>query len=112
MGIFDFLKKNKNNNLDNFNSCCENKNFEDLKNYKFLVLGGNCCKNSILTFENTKKALIELDLKEEVLNVADQIEISKFGVMKTPALVINNKVVSYGKKLTISEIKELIKNNI
>ncbi len=45
---------------------------------------------------------------DEVLNIGDNIEIAKYGVMQTPALVINSKVVSYGKLLSVEEVKKLI----
>ncbi len=54
----------------------------------------------------------ELGISEEVINIGDMAEIAKYGIMQTPALVIANKVVSYGKLISVEEAKSLIQNNI
>lgn len=69
---------------------------------------GACCKKSTETFENAKTAVKEMGLDVEVENIGDIIEISKYGVMSTPALVIDEKVVSYGKLLKIKDIIKII----
>lgn len=114
MGILNFRKKK-----EETASCCNNQeikaacdcgsqcNISDIKNARFIVLGA-CCKKSADTFSNVKKALTELGLTDDVLNIGDGVEIAKFGVMQTPALVINNNVVSYGKLITVEEVKRLI----
>ncbi len=82
----------------------------EVKNANYIVLGA-CCKKSSATFENTKTALKEMGIKEDVINVGDPMEIAKYGVMQTPALVINNKVVSYGKLLKVEEVIKLIEKS-
>lgn len=74
---------------------------------RFIVLGA-CCKKSTDTFANVKQAVKELGLSEEVINIGDDLEIAKYGVMQTPALVVDNKVVSYGKLIKVEEAKRLI----
>ena len=74
---------------------------------KIKVLGA-CCGRSIETFENTKAAIKELGLEVEVENVGDFAEIAKYGVMSTPALVIEDKVVSFGKYLKIQDIINIL----
>ena len=69
---------------------------------------GACCKKSLETFENTKIAVQELGLDVQVENIGDIMEISKYGVMSTPALVIDEKVVSYGKLLKPKDIIKII----
>lgn len=88
-------------------SCGEQCGVSDVKNARFIVLGA-CCKRATQTFENAKKAVSELGLTDEVINIGDTIEIAKYGVMQTPALVINSKVVSQGKLLSVEDIKILI----
>lgn len=83
---------------------CHNAN---AANARFIVLGA-CCKKSSDTFENVKQAVAELGMTDEVLNIGDNVEIAKFGVMQTPALVIDNKVVSHGKLIKVDEAKKLI----
>ncbi len=48
---------------------------------------GACCKKSLETFENTK-----------------------YGIMSKPALVIDNKVLSYGKYLKVEDVKKIIES--
>lgn len=74
---------------------------------RFIVLGA-CCKKSADTFENVKQAVAELGLSDQVRNIGDALEIAKYGVMQTPALVIDGKVVSYGKLISVEEGKRLI----
>ena len=75
---------------------------------KIKILGTGCpgCKKLEL---NTKEALKQIDSKIEVEKITDLGKIMEYGVMSLPALVINKKVVSYGKILSVNEIKELIK---
>lgn len=44
--------------------------------------------------------------------VEDMAEIASYGVMSTPALVLDDKVLSYGKVLSKEEIINLLKENI
>lgn len=71
------------------------------------VLGGGCAKCHQLE-ENTKEALTMLDIKEEVEVITDFSIIAAYGVMTTPALVVDGKVVSYGKVLKTDEIRKKI----
>ncbi len=74
---------------------------------KITVLGA-CCKKSTETFENTKIAVKEMGLDVEVENIGDVMEIAKYGVMTTPALVIDGRVVSYGKLLKPKDVIKII----
>lgn len=78
---------------------------------RILTLGA-CCKKSIQFFENTKIAVKQMGLEVEVENTGDVLEIAKYGVMQTPALVVNNKVLTYGKLLTPEQIIKLIEKVI
>lgn len=92
--------------------CCSDAGQDqETSESRFIVLGA-CCKKSSDTFENTKIAVKELGFDEEVQNIGDAIEIAKYGVMQTPALVVDNKVVSYGKLLKVDDVKKLIENNL
>jgi len=71
------------------------------------ILGSGCKRCNELE-ENTKKALEEMGLVAEVIKVTDFKEIAKYGVMTTPALVIDEKVISKGKVLKKEEIKEML----
>ena len=73
---------------------------------------GACCAACNATFENVKKAAAEIDGNISVEQEGSVLEILKYGVMQTPAVVIDNKVVSFGKNLSIEEAKKIILNNI
>ena len=75
---------------------------------KIKVLGA-CCGRSKETFENTKAAVKELGLDTDVENIGDFAEIAKYGVMSTPALVIDDKVVSFGRYLKTQDIINIIR---
>ena len=69
---------------------------------------GACCKKSQTTFENAKLAVKELGLDVVVENIGDVGEIARYGVMTTPALVIDDTVVSFGKLLETKDIVRII----
>lgn len=71
------------------------------------VLGSGCKKCQKLE-ANARDAIAALNLESEVLHVTDPIEIAKRGVMSTPALTVNGKVVSKGKVMTSAEIQLLL----
>ena len=56
-----------------------------------------------------KKAIAQIGGFHEVKKVEDIVEIMNYGVMSTPALVVDGKVKSSGKTLTSNEIIELLK---
>lgn len=74
------------------------------------VLGSGCSKCNALE-NNVKEAFARLDVKEEIKHIRDFSVIASMGVMSTPALVIDNKVVSYGNVLNPDECVELIKKS-
>jgi small redox-active disulfide protein 2 len=75
---------------------------------KIQVLGPGCpnCKQ---LYNNTMTAVAETDLDADVEKVEDISAIMKYGIMSTPALVIDGVVKSSGRVLPVGEIKKLIK---
>lgn len=69
---------------------------------------GSGCRNCIQLTENTKTALKELGIEAEIIKVEDFKEIVAYGVMSTPALVFDEKVVSVGKVLKPKDIISII----
>ena len=69
---------------------------------------GSGCKNCINLAENVKIALTDMKLEATIEKVTDFAEITGYGVMSTPALVVNEKVVSYGKVLKPQEVAKLL----
>ena len=74
---------------------------------KVKIVGSGCKKCNVLEAA-TKAALVDLGLSQEVDHVKDFAEIASYGVMSTPALVIDDTVVSYGKVLKKDEARALI----
>ncbi|MDX9883263.1 MAG: thioredoxin family protein [Prolixibacteraceae bacterium] len=71
------------------------------------VLGTGCPKCKALE-KATREAVAETGIEAEVSKVEDILDIMKHGVMTTPALVVDGKVVAKGRLLTVAEIKSLI----
>jgi small redox-active disulfide protein 2 len=65
---------------------------------------GSGCKKCVALAENTKVAAAAAGISAEIEKVTDIVDISKYGVMSTPSLVVNEKVVSTGKVLSAEEI--------
>jgi len=72
---------------------------------KIEVLGSGCPKCKLLE-ANVRKALEETGKKAEVVKVTEIDKIIGYGVMSTPALVIDGEVKSYGRIATTEEIKK------
>lgn len=71
------------------------------------ILGTGCAKCKTL-HENVTKALAESGKSAEVVKVEDIPSIMKFGVMSTPALVIDGQVKFSGKVASVREIVGLL----
>ncbi|MDU1326399.1 MAG: thioredoxin family protein [Clostridiales bacterium] len=71
------------------------------------ILGSGCAKCNALEAA-TREALGELGMDTAIDHVTDFTQIAAYGVMTTPALVVDGKVVSYGKVLNKEEAKILI----
>ena len=73
------------------------------------ILGSGCSKCSKLE-ERARKAVKELGINAPVIKVGDYRQIMEYGVMTTPALVVNEQVVVMGKVPTVKEIKGILLN--
>lgn len=69
---------------------------------------GSGCKNCDALKVNTEAALMESGIEAEVIKVQDMKDIVSYGVMQTPALVIDEKVVSFGKVLKAKDIIKIL----
>lgn len=67
---------------------------------------GTGCKNCKALEQNARDAASQLGLTAEVEKVEDFASIAAYGVLKTPGLVVDEKVISSGKVLTVEQIKE------
>jgi small redox-active disulfide protein 2 len=75
---------------------------------KIEILGMGCAKCNQLE-ERAKDAVKELGVDAEVIKVQDIKTITNYGVLVTPALVVDGVVKIAGKLPKVQEIKELIK---
>lgn len=71
-------------------------------------LTAQCAKCNKLT-ANTEQALKTLGMEMPVDHVTDFAQIAAYGVMSTPALVVDGKVVSSGRVLKPEEIIAALK---
>ena len=71
------------------------------------ILGSGCAKCNALE-ASTKAALEKLGMDAAIDHVTDFAKIAAYGVMTTPALVVDGKVVSYGKVLKTEEVVSLL----
>ena len=69
---------------------------------------GTGCSNCKKLEANAKKAVEEFRAEATIEKVTDMKDIMEYGVMRTPAIVINEKVKMYGKICTVDEIKKYI----
>ena len=74
---------------------------------KIQVLGLGCAKCKTL-LANAEAAVKALGIEATVEKVEQIQEIMKFGVMTTPALVIDGQVKSAGKLLSVDEIRKML----
>lgn len=76
---------------------------------KIEILGTGCPKCKTLT-ANVETAVKELGIKAEIVKITQFKDIMNYGVMLTPALVVNGTVKNAGKVLTPEEIKRFLVN--
>ena len=72
---------------------------------KIQILGTGCPKCKLLA-ANTADAVKALGIEAQIEKVEKIMDIMKFGVMTTPALVVDGVVKSAGKVLSPDEIKK------
>lgn len=99
MALFGFGKK------EEAESCCCGKPVDGICCIKVLGAG---CKSCHEQYENAKEAVKSLGLSVEVEYITDMEKVMEYGVMSMPAIVVNEKVVSMGKVLEASEVKQLL----
>ncbi len=77
------------------------------ENAKYKVLGVGCKKCTIL-YENLNMLKDEGAIEGEITKVSDPAEIAKYGVMKTPALVVSEELIFQGENPNIIRLKGLL----
>ncbi|MCB8998946.1 MAG: TM0996/MTH895 family glutaredoxin-like protein [Bacteroidales bacterium] len=74
------------------------------------ILGTGCAKCKALE-NQVRIAVEESKIEANIEKVEDIVRIMSYGIMHTPGLVINDKVVVSGRVPKVNEIKELISKN-
>ena len=72
---------------------------------------GTGCPNCVRLEANARKAVEELGIQAEIAKVTDMEQIIGYGIMSTPALVVDEQVMSYGSIPGTEEIKEMLSKN-
>lgn len=103
MGLFSKKKK------ETETSCCCGSSTPEANKVSsgVKVLGSGCAKCNALE-EAVRGALAELGMDTAIDHVTDFAQIAAYGVMTTPALVVDGNVVAYGKVLKKDEAKALL----
>lgn len=93
------------------NGSCEVKEqkkvYGSINNIKVLGAGCASCHKQ---YENVKEAISNIGLDVEVEYITDMEKVMTYGVMSMPAIVVNDKVMSMGKVLKVSEVENLFCN--
>lgn len=74
---------------------------------KIEILGPGCAKCQQL-LEETERAVADLGIECELTKVTDIMKITEYGVMMTPALVVDGQVKVYGKVPSQEELKGML----
>ncbi len=61
-------------------------------------------------YENTKAAAAQMGLEEEINLEHDPKEMGKYGILSSPALVVDGKLMSEGKVLSVDEIVKILES--
>lgn len=69
---------------------------------------GSGCRKCVALGDNARAAAAAAGKPAEIVKVTDFVDIAAYGVMSTPGLVIDEKLVSSGKVLSAEEIGKLI----
>ncbi len=74
---------------------------------KIQVLGSGCtnCKKLL---ENVEAAVKDIQSDAQIEYVTDLKRIASSGLMRTPGLIFDQKIVAYGRVLTKDEVIELL----
>lgn len=112
MALFHFGKKKEETSSCCCGGNCDGESMAKAENAKteganVKVLGSGCAKCNQLEAV-TKAALEQLSMDTAIDHVTDFSQIAAYGVMTTPALVVDGKVVSYGKVLKTEEVVKIL----
>lgn len=70
---------------------------------------GTGCASCHAQYNNVKEAVEKMGLPSKVEYITDLQQVMKYGVMRMPALVVNEKVISIGKVLKSADVEALLR---
>lgn len=112
MSIFGFGKKKEETQTCCGGGSCTPEAMQSAESEKketgVKILGGGCAKCNALEAAIVE-ALRALGMDTTIDHVKDYEKIAAYGVMTTPALVVDGQVVSYGKVLKKDEVIAILK---
>lgn len=73
------------------------------------ILWTGCAKCKLLE-ANVQEAIQQISIQADIIKVTDITDIMQYNIMSTPWLVIDEKLVSYGKVHDVEDIKSLLQN--
>jgi len=77
---------------------------------EIVILGTGCSKCKALE-KLTREAVAEMGINASVRKEEDIVKIMNYGIMHTPGMVINGKVVFSGRIPAVKELKEILNSN-
>ena len=80
-------------------------------NLHIKVLGGGCANCHNLE-KNVRSAIVQLGEDAEIEHVSDHAEYARYGLLFTPGLVVNDKLVSAGRVPAVNECITLLVNEL
>ncbi|MDI6698619.1 MAG: thioredoxin family protein [Candidatus Saccharicenans sp.] len=73
-----------------------------------IQIAGPGCPRCNQTEKSVVAACAELNLTADISHIRDPEEMAKLGVMMTPAVIVDGKIISSGKIPTVEELKKLL----
>jgi len=77
---------------------------------EIIVLGPGCAKCKTLE-KVTREVITEMGITANIRKEEDIVKIMNYGIMNTPGLVLNGKVILSGRVPSAGELKEMISKN-
>jgi small redox-active disulfide protein 2 len=74
------------------------------------VLGPGCMNCQTLE-KRTKEAVKNMNVEAEIEKVTDTLQITSYGIMLTPGLIVDDKIVVQGKVPTVEQIQDILKQH-
>lgn len=72
---------------------------------------GTGCPNCKMLEKSVRDIVTELNIDATIEKVEDIVKIMSYGIMRTPGLVIDGKVVLSGRVPSVKELKEILEKN-